>query len=232
MKAMVLAAGIGSRLRELTKNTPKCLMQAGGKTMLEHVIDALKKVGVTEVAINLHHHPEQVKQFVKERGYFDLKVVFSEEPQLLDTGGAIKKVHAFLEGEERFIIHNADVFCTHDLTSLVDAHRSRNALAILTVMKRTSKRGLFFDNESRLVGWTQASQPPPSDAHLFAFGGISVCSGEIFEYMDERAAFSIIEPFLAASRATQRVFGVEIDPSAWIDVGTPEQLQILQKRLV
>lgn len=228
---MVLAAGVGSRLKELTKSTPKCLMQAGGKTMLEHVIDKLKQVGVTEVAINLHHHQDQVKQFVQERGYFGLKVVFSEEPDLLDTGGGVKKVRAFLEGEERFIVHNADVFCTHNLASLVDAHRNRNALAILAVMKRTSKRGLFFDNEMRLVGWTGESLPPPADAHLWAFGGISVCSGEIFQHMDERAAFSIIEPLLAASRSTNRVFGVEIDSSEWIDIGTPEQLQILQKRL-
>ncbi len=228
---MVLAAGVGSRLKELTRTTPKCLMQAGGKTMLEHVIDNLKKIGVTEVAINLHHHPEQIKQLVQQSGYFGLKVVFSEEPELLDTGGGLKKVRAFFEGEERFVVHNSDVFCTHDLSSLVGAHRDRGALATLAVMKRPSKRGLFFDNDMRLVGWTGEVQPPSADAHLLAFGGISVCSGEIFQYMDERAAFSIIELLLAASRSTHRVFGVEIDPSDWIDVGTPEQLQVLQKRL-
>jgi NDP-sugar pyrophosphorylase family protein len=231
MKAMVFAAGIGSRLKELTKSTPKCLMQAGGKTMLEHVIDHLKRVGVTEIAINLHHHPDQIRTFVEEKKQFGLQVTFSEEPALLNTGGGLKQLRAFFEGEERFIVHNSDVFCSHDLGSLVQAHKDHNALATLAVMKRESKRGLFFDSDMRLLGWTEEAAPQPSDAQLFAFGGISICSGEIFQCMDERSEFSIIEPLLRASRATHRVLGAEIDPKTWIDIGTPEQLAVLQKRL-
>jgi MurNAc alpha-1-phosphate uridylyltransferase len=231
MKAMVFAAGVGSRLGELTKATPKCLMQAGGKTMLEHVIDHLKAVGVTEVAINLHHHPEQIKQLVAQKSSFGLQVVFSQEQELLNTGGGLKNLRSFFEGEERFIVHNSDVYCTHSLALLVDEHRNRGALATLAVMKRSSKRGLFFDSEMRLAGWTEEKMPVPDTMQLRAFGGISVCSGEIFQFMDERSSFSIIEPLLRASRATGRVVGHEIDANTWIDIGTPEQLAVLQKRL-
>lgn len=231
MKAMVFAAGVGSRLGELTKATPKCLMQAGGKTMLEHVIDHLKAVGVTEVAINLHHHPEQIRQLVAQKNSFGLRIVFSEEQELLNTGGGLKNLRSFFEEEERFIVHNSDVYCTHSLALLLDAHRNRRALATLAVMKRSSKRGLFFDSEMRLVGWTEEKMPVPDTMQLRAFSGISVCSGEIFQFMDERPSFSILEPLLRASRATHRVFGDEIGASTWIDVGTPEQLAVLQKRL-
>jgi MurNAc alpha-1-phosphate uridylyltransferase len=231
MKAMVFAAGVGSRLGELTKATPKCLMQAGRKTMLEHVIDHLKAVGVTEVAINLHHHPEQIRQLVAQKNSFGLRIVFSEEQELLNTGGGLKNLRSFFEEEERFIVHNSDVYCTHSLALLLDAHRNRRALATLAVMKRSSKRGLFFDSEMQLVGWTEEKMPVPDTMQLRAFSGISVCSGEIFQFMDERPSFSILEPLLRASRATHRVFGDEIDASTWIDVGTPEQLAVLQKRL-
>ena len=231
MKAMVFAAGVGSRLGELTKANPKCLMQAGGKTMLEHVIDHLKAVGVTEVAINLHHHPEQIRQLVAQKNSFGLRIVFSEEQELLNTGGGLKNLRSFFEEEERFIVHNSDVYCTHSLALLLDAHRNRGALATLAVMKRSSKRGLFFDSEMQLVGWTEEKMPVPDTMQLRAFSGISVCSGEIFQFMDERPSFSILEPLLRASRATHRVFGDEIDANTWIDVGTPEQLAVLQKRL-
>lgn len=231
MKAMVFAAGIGSRLKELTLDTPKCLIQVGGKPMLEHVIDRLRAVGVTEIAINLHHFPEKITRFVEGRGNFNLKITFSHEPSLLDTGGGLKKLRGIFEKEDAFIIHNSDVYCETDLSTLVALHRKTHALATLAVMKRASKRGLYFDNSMKLVGWTEEKNMEAPGGDLFAFGGISVCSGEIFSHMDARDAFSIIEPFLRAARSSQRVYGSEISPDTWIDIGTPEQLARLQRRL-
>lgn len=227
---MVFAAGIGSRLKELTRDTPKCLMQAGDKTMLEHVVDHLKRVGVTELAINVHHHAQKVIEFVQSRGNFGIHVTFSPEESLLDTGGGLKRLRSFFESEEAFFVHNADVYCTTNLNALLKHHREHKALATLAVMRRESARGLFFDNHMRLVGWT-GENTPRSPSHLqLAFGGISVCSGEIFNYMDSRDRFSIIESFLVAARATNRVRGVEIDPSTWIDIGTPAHLAELQSK--
>lgn len=231
MKAMIFAAGIGSRLRELTRDTPKCLMSVGGQTMLEHVIDRVKAVGVTAVTINVHHHAEQVVEFVKSRNYFDIEVALSYEPALLDTGGGLKNVAPFFAGEDAFLIHNADIYSDVDLAKLVEKHRSQRAIGTLAVMARPSKRGLYFDAHNHLVGWTEEATQPPSGSSLYGFCGISVASHEIFSYMGTESVFSLIKPYLSAARATTRVWGEIVTGAEWTDIGTPEQLTALRKRL-
>ncbi len=232
MKAMIFAAGIGSRLKELTRDTPKCLMQIGGTTMLEQVVTRVKEAGVTSIAINVHHHAEKVIQFVESRKRFGIEVIFSHEPVLLDTGGGLKNVRAFFEKEDTFIIHNADIYCTSDLTRLVHIHRERAALATLLVMERRDPRGLYFDPNHKLIGWTGEQLPPPPQAQLLPFCGISVASGSLFESMEDTQVFSIIGTFLRAARSTSRVFGQRLEEGAdWVDIGTPEELFELQRRL-
>jgi NDP-sugar pyrophosphorylase family protein len=227
---MIFAAGIGSRLKELTKDTSKCLMQVGGVPMLERVVERLKSVGVRSVVINVHHHAEQVIAFVESQSRFGIDVTFSHEPVLLDTGGGLKKVQELFENESAFFLHNADIYCESDLGELLSRHQSRNALATLAVMTRNSKRGLFMTSAMELVGWTGEKVPPPSNAKQLAFSGISICTPRIFSYMPSGDTFSIIEPFLTCARATHAVFGFEIDPATWVDIGTPEQLAALQAR--
>jgi NDP-sugar pyrophosphorylase family protein len=231
MKAMIFAAGIGSRLKELTRATPKCLMKVGDTTMLERVVARLKAVGVTAVAINTHHHPEQVTEFIKSKNYFGLEVFISHEPILLDTGGGLRKVAPFFAGEEAFLIHNSDVFSDIDLAHLLAEHRSKKAIGTLAVMERPSKRGLFFDERHHLIGWTQEDRDPPKDGHLYSFCGISVASHEIFTHMSDGGAFSIISSFLAAARASHRVYGQIVAGADWTDIGTPEQLEALRARI-
>jgi NDP-sugar pyrophosphorylase family protein len=228
MKAMIFAAGVGSRLKEHTRDTPKCLMEVGGKTMLEHVVDRLKGVGVS---INTHHHAEKVADFVRSKSYFGLEVLLSYEPTLLDTGGGLRKVAPFFAQEEAFLIHNADIFSSIDLEALVEQHRSRRAIGTLAVMKRPSKRGLYLDSDDHLVGWTQEHHKPPKEAHLYSFSGISVASHELFSYMEGEGAFSIITSYLSAARATHRVYGSNVTGAEWTDIGTPEQLHALRKHL-
>jgi MurNAc alpha-1-phosphate uridylyltransferase len=244
MKAMIFAAGIGSRLGQLTHNTPKCLMpldlgvssSPGARTILEHVITRLKAATVDEVVINLHHHPEQIIEYVSGHANFGVTVHYSHEPSLLDTGGGLKRVRSFFEGREPFFVHNSDIYCTHDLRALLSAHCATSAVATLGVMQRESKRGLYFNRDRQLTGWTgeqltthQAGMP--ADSSLFAFSGISVCSSEIFTFMDSRDTFSIIESFLVAARATGRVYGHTIPTTGWVDIGTPERLHALQRQL-
>jgi MurNAc alpha-1-phosphate uridylyltransferase len=231
MKAMIFAAGVGSRLKELTRATPKCLMEVGGKTMLERVVDRLKAVGVTAIAINAHHHAEQVSDFIKAKSYFGLEVLISHEPTLLDTGGGLRKVAAFFAGEEAFLIHNADIYSEIDLSLLVEEHRSKNAIGTVAVMDRPSKRGLYFDSGNHLVGWTQEERAVPKGAHLSSFCGISVASHEIFSHMPDDGAFSIISSYLAAARQTDRVYGKLFANVEWTDIGTPEQLEALRARV-
>ena len=231
---MIFAAGVGSRLKELTKNTPKCLMQAGGKTLLEHAVERLKAAGVRAVMINVHHHAEQVQDFVRAQKKFGLQVSFSEESVLLDTGGGLKKAKEFFEGQTAFLVHNADVYSNCDLSALVAAHKAKRGVATLAVMQRYSSRGLFFNANMQLRGWTE-EVPPYSPAkgsdQLLAFSGISVASSELFQYMDDSDAFSIVRPFLKAAKTTERVWGHSIDGSEWVDIGTPEHLKALQDRL-
>lgn len=231
MKAMIFAAGVGSRLKELTRATPKCLMEVGGKTMLERVVDRLKGVGVTAVAINTHHHAEQVTDFIKSRGYFGIEVIISHEPVLLDTGGGLRKVAPFFGGEEAFLVHNADIYSDIDLARLVEVHRSKNAVGTLAVMKRPSKRGLYVDSQHHLIGWTQEEKPAPEEAALYSFCGISVASHEVFSHMPREGAFSIISSYLSAARATNRVYGELVTGVDWTDIGTPEQLEALRGRI-
>jgi len=231
MKAMIFAAGVGSRLKELTRDTPKCLMSLGKETILEHVVVKLKAAGVTSLVINVHHHAEQILTFAKAHNNFGLPIFFSHEPALLDTGGGLKKVSTHFAGEKAFLIHNADVYCELDLSTLVRTHLAQGSVATLAVMKRPSARGLYFSDDRHLVGWTQEASPPPLHANLFGFCGISVASDEIFSYMEPDDTFSIIKPFLSAARATHRVFGEVLTDTAWVDIGTPEQLQALRERL-
>lgn len=230
MKAMVFAAGVGSRLRELTRTTPKCLMKIGEHAMLELVISRLKSVGVSSVAINVHHLADDVITFVRSKNNFDIDVVFSHEAKLLDTGGGLKKVRSFFEQEESFIIHNSDIFSSCDLSSLLECHRTRKAIGTLAVMERASSRGLYFDKNDVLVGWTQESQGAPEGGRALAFSGISIASGELFSYMSDSDTFSLIRPYLEASRATRRVWGSIIPSEDWVDIGTPEQLELLRAR--
>ncbi len=230
MKAMIFAAGIGSRLQELTRETPKCLMPVGDKTMLERVVDRLKRAGVSAIAINVHHHAEKVERFVRNQGNFGLEVLISHEPTLLDTGGGLKKVASFFSGEDAFLIHNADIYSTIDLRNLVERHRSLNAIGTLAVMEHPSPRGLYFDTSHRLVGWTGEKTQPPSSS-LRSFCGISVASHEVFSQMGKEDTFSIIKTFLNAARSTQRVWGEVISDPTWTDIGTPEQLEALRHRI-
>jgi N-acetyl-alpha-D-muramate 1-phosphate uridylyltransferase len=232
MKAMVFAAGVGSRLKELTKDHPKCLMVAGGKTLLEHVILRLKAAGVTEIMINVHHLHQQVIDYVLAHSHFDISISFSYERELLDTGGGLKNVRDFFRGESCFLIHNSDIYSNLNLSALVDYHKSRSSIATLAVMKRSSARGLYFDSAQQLVGWTsEKDQLPPTDSELLAFSGISAASAELFDFMPNTDAFSLITPFLSAARASNRVTGYRIDQSEWTDIGTPESLLALQKRI-
>ena len=231
MKAMIFAAGVGSRLKELTHMTPKCLMEVGGKTMLERVVDQLKEAGVTSVAINTHHHADQVADFVASRNDFGLEILLSHEPTLLDTGGGLRKVASFFSGEKAFLVHNADIFSDIDLNHLIDEHRRRDAIGTLAVMERPSKRGLYVDTEDHIIGWTQEETAAPEGSRLLSFCGISVASHELFSHMPHEGAFSIISPYLSAARATGRVFSENVTGAAWTDIGTPEQLADLRARV-
>lgn len=231
MKAMVLAAGFGTRLGEAGRTTPKCLMRAGGKALLEYVIDSLRRAGVSEVVINLHHLGDQIERFVADRSSFGMRVHFSREPVILGTGGGIKHARKLLDGDDCFLVHNADVYCELDLAALAAAHRASGALATLAVMERPGTRQLLFDDRGMLCGWESRENNEPSligspaAVRRRAFSGIHVLSRQIFDFMEsENGEFSIIRSYIAAARVQRPVREFDMSAAYWLDAGTPERL--------
>ncbi len=237
MKAFILAAGLGTRLAPLTDKTPKCLITVAGKTMLERTVEGLKAVGVNSVVINLHHLAQQVTEYVKEKNNFGLEVHFSEEKDLLGTGGGVRKAAALFNGEKDFIVHNSDVYSETDLAALLDQHHKNKNIATLAVMQRQSSRQLIFDENFQLVGWDNGEKKEyrtdqTVKTQNFAFTGIQVVSAGIFSYMEALGdSFSIISAYMQAVRAGERVAAFNIQNAYWIDMGNAKNLAELERKL-
>jgi len=157
MKAMILAAGLGTRLRPLTDTRPKALVEVSGRTLLEITLTRLSSFGVRDVIINVHHFPDMILDYLTAHNNFGLHIEISREEQLLDTGGGLKNASWFFlqdsaHAEEPFILHNVDVISTIDLRRMLDHHNEKQALATLAVQHRESSRQLLFDGDLRLSG--------------------------------------------------------------------------------
>lgn len=235
---MILAAGVGSRLGELTQTKPKCLMMAGGKTMLEHVAARLKQAGITEVVVNVHHHASSIESYVRSHDSLGLRVEFSHEETLLGTGGGLQKVQPFFAGQEFFYLYNSDIYCDLDLQRLLAGHRSQAGLGVLAVMERPESSYLLFNACKQFIGWEKPGgeralvREDDGQAEKLAFCGIQILSPKIFEYMrDQEPPFSIIQTYLAASAQGENLYGQPLNGEYWVDVGTPERLKLLNQRL-
>ncbi|HEX3739715.1 MAG TPA: sugar phosphate nucleotidyltransferase, partial [Terriglobales bacterium] len=206
MKAMVLAAGLGTRLRPITNDRPKALVEVGGRTLLEIALLRLREFGILEVIINVYHFAEMIENYLQEHNNFDFHIEISREQTLLDTGGGLKKAaEFFLDGngrKEPFILHNVDVISNIDFARMIKFHGERNALATLAVQERETSRYLLFDDSLELCGrragrdgQLQLVRPAPYP-HALAFSGIHVISPQFLEMMIEDGAFSIIDSYL------------------------------------
>lgn len=233
MKALILAAGVGSRLRPLTNRTPKALLPVARVPMLERVLVRLKEAGVSAFVVNAHAHAQRVAEFCADlaRRHHVHVSISREDDALLDTGGALKQAASLLRGPEPFFIHNADVLTDLDLRALSAAHVASGALATLAVRERDGNRAFLFDAAGRLVGhddrktgaktWAQAPVP---DAQRLPFDGVHVLSPALLDRLTENGVFSITKTYvrLAAEGADIRAF--RSDQWAWHDIGTPEKL--------
>ena len=233
MRAMVLAAGLGTRLRPLTNDRPKALVELNGRTLLEITLTRLRAFGVTDVIINVHHFANQIVDLLTARGNFGLNVTISREDDLLlDTGGGLKKAAWFFAGNnEPFLLHNVDVISDIDLAQMVQFHRQNRASATLAVQRRESSRQLLFDADGLLCGrrfekeqrteLAREAQP----LHPLAFCGIHVISPRLLQMITETGAFSIVESYLRLAAADVRILAFRADGAYWSDLGTVENLE-------
>jgi len=242
MKAMVFAAGLGTRLRPLTDERPKALVTVAGRTLLELTLSRLRAFGVSEVILNVHHFADKIFDYLQANRNFGMRIEISREEVLLDTGGGLKKAAWFFleagkSAQEPFIVHNVDVLSTIDLARMVRFHAEHNALATPAVQQRNSSRYLLFDEQGQLSGrrigrdreteWAVSARP----VHSFGFSGIQVLSPRIFSNLPEEDAFSIIPAYLRLAAQGEAILAFRADESYWRDLGRPEDLAEAERDL-
>lgn len=239
MKAMIFAAGLGTRLKPITDTIPKALVPIGGKPLLQHLIEKLKLAGFNEIIINIHHFGEQIIDFVKSNNCFDILIEFSDEREkLLDTGGGIKKASHFFDDNRPFLVHNVDILSNIDLNDLYSLHLNNKAIATLVCSDRETSRYLCFDSEKHLRGWINRktgeviSTVPNFDYQKYkqlAFSGIHVINPYIFDQMQYCTdKFSIIDFYLSICNSKKIVY-YSTENSRMIDVGKIESLKLAER---
>lgn len=236
MKAMILAAGYGKRLRPLTLNTPKALIRISDRTLLEILILKLKKSGFREITINTSYLGDQLISFLKKNGNFDLKINISEETEPLETGGGIKHAQKYLQNSSFFLVHNVDVISDIDLNELIDQHLMNQNFATLAVSDRKSSRYLIFNENNQLIGRknnntsTVENLMPDVKSMEYAFSGIYILSAGIFNFFDAENKFSILETLLKAS-VKEKVQPFIHSATNWYDLGKITDIEHIRKKL-
>jgi NDP-sugar pyrophosphorylase family protein len=232
MKAMILAAGLGTRLRPLTDNRPKALVEVGGRTLLEITLSRLRASGVSKVIVNVHHFADMVVDYLKSNENFGMRIEISREEILLDTGGGLKKA-AWFFGDEPFILHNVDVISTIDFERMKQSHLQTQSLATLAVQERETSRYLLFDENGQLCGRRAGRDGTAGAARVqaLAFSGIHVISPRIFSMMTEDGAFSIIDCYLRLAAQGEKIVSFRADQYYWRDLGRVERVARVEREL-
>jgi len=234
MKAMILAAGLGTRLRPLTDTRPKALVEVAGRTLLEITLSRLRAFGVREVIINVHHFADMILACLKQNDNFGMHIEVSREEVLLDTGGGLKKAAWFFlqnaASDEPFILHNVDVISTIDLRRMLHFHAEKQALATLMVQDRETSRYLLFDEQLLLCGRRRGPDQKTElvrssqQVQALAFSGIHIISPRLLGMMSEEGVFSIITSYLRLAAQGGRVLALRADEYCWGDLGSPDSV--------
>jgi NDP-sugar pyrophosphorylase family protein len=229
MKAMLFAAGLGTRLKPFTDKHPKALAEVNGKTLLEHNIRYLQRFGIEDVIVNVHHFADQIIEVIEENSGFGSWVTISDErDEVLETGGGLKKAAEYFKDEEAFVVMNVDVLTNLDLRKLIDEHNNSLAFATLAVMDRESSRKLLFDQQMILCGWEnnltgQQRIVRATSFRPMAFSGVQVLTPEILA-MPFEGKFSMIDVYLHFA-GEHLIKGYDHTGNIFIDVGKPESLE-------
>lgn len=236
MKAMIFAAGLGTRLHPLTNNKPKALVEVKGKPMLGHLIYKLARYGFDHFVVNVHHFADQIEEYLSSPEFQNYNISISDErEQLLDTGGGLVKARHLLLDDKPVLVHNVDVWHDIDIPYLLDYHQTRSSLATLAVSNRKTSRYLLFDKHRRLAGWKnrktgelRISRQDVLVSMQLAFSGIQVLSQDFLDMIQGEGTFSIIETYLKLANDYD-IHGWEHEPTLWIDLGKPEAIKQAEK---
>jgi NDP-sugar pyrophosphorylase family protein len=230
MKAMIFAAGLGTRLRPLTNDRPKALVEVKGMTLLEINIRCLISIGIQDIIINTHHFADKIEAFLDSRDRFGIRIVTSFEAEKpLETGGGLKKVAWFFDDGQPFIVCNADVLSNIDLKKMYNAHSNSDAVVTYAVQQRTTSRYMLHDTEGVLCGWMNTATKRvrmgrmSNELNMLSFSSFHVINPSIFETAPDGDVFSIIDWYLSIC-STHKIVGYRHDEDIWCDVGKPETL--------
>ncbi len=236
MKAMVLAAGLGTRLRPLTDHKPKALVEIGGRTLLEITLTRLKSFGIEEVIVNVHHFTGAILDFLKANNNFGMRIEISNEDILLDTGGGLKKAGWFFLAEagksgKPFLLHNVDVISNIDFAEMLKRHNENNVLSTLAVQERETSRYLLFDGQAQLCGRRIVREKREELVRVvekpkaLAFTGIHIIDPLLLGMIKEDGVFSIIDLYLRLAGQGEKIQSFHADKYYWRDLGKLDQVQ-------
>lgn len=230
-RAMILAAGIGSRLWPLTDKTPKALLEFRGRPMLDHVIEHLTYHGITEIIINIHHLADQIVEHVASMENYGATIEFSDErDRLMDTGGGIVKARWFLEDHGPFIVHNVDIFTDLNIERFYHAHREHDSLVTLAVKKRETSRNLLLNSEQLVIGWKNnrtgelIMARDESADRAVAFSGIQVIDPKIFPLLPGEKPFSLTNAYLELAQK-HPIHTFDHSDGEWVDMAHPDHFR-------
>jgi NDP-sugar pyrophosphorylase family protein len=227
-RAIILAAGLGTRLKSMTEQRPKALVEWEGKPLLEHIVVKLKSNGFTSIIINVHHHAEMVMDFVKKRDRFGIEIEFShEKDELLDTGGGIAKASWFF-GDDPFLVYNVDIISDIDLSAMYQNHIESGAIATMAVKERVTTRSLLMSEDGFLKGWrdnrtgeTILTDSSADGLTPIAFSAIHIMDPKVFTLFPKERRFPLM-PFYLELAKRHPVNLYRHDRDSWADMGKME----------
>lgn len=234
---MIFAAGLGTRLRPLTNDRPKALVEIGGHPLLYWAIHRLRSAGYTSLVINIHHFADRMMDYLASQDWGVEVLISDEREQVLETGGGLKKARELLQTDAPILIHNVDVLSEVDLGDMRQRHLESGALATLAMKDRPSSRNLLFDAQHQLCAWRhnrsgelRMAREPEGALTALAFSGIHLIEPRLLDLLSETGKFSIIDSYLRLA-ASERIQAYRHDEQWWLDVGKPEALPLAEKKM-
>ena len=235
MKAMILAAGLGTRLKPFTEQHPKALAIVNGRSLLQRNIEYLASFGITDVIVNVHHFPDQITDAIKKDNGFGSRITISDEKdEVLETGGGLMKAEKFLADSDPFVLMNVDILTDLDIGKMIEQHIASKALATLAVTNRKTSRYFLFNDVGALCGWKNiktGEQKISKEANKYfskAFSGMHIISPSIFPLIKMRGKFSMVDVYLNLCK-THTITGFDHSTTKFIDVGRPENILIAEE---